>query len=1057
MGKKANKNITIIDYLEKKTFEKPQNIAYIFNNEKITYNNLLEKVNGFAGYLLEQGVKKGDIVGVCLNRSIEMVIGLLAIIKIKATYLPIDIKYPLKRISFMLNHARVKYLVTDDIYSAKLDISEVKKIYITNNNIKKCDIAQIVPEEENADYCAYVIYTSGSTGVPKGVQVGNTSLINVLQSTVEVLNLTMSDTILAVTTISFDIAALELFICLLVGAKCVIASDFEKMDGNLLNTIFERYHVSIMQATPTHFKLLIQTGWRGSKDVRLLCGGEPLDYMTAKILLERSKELWNMYGPTETTIWSTMTKISSPDLITISSPIANTVIYICTKDMQQVDCNQVGEMYIGGIGVSWGYLYDKELTRERYIQSPFPAYKGILFRTGDLVKKTQNNEIIFIGRQDSQVKHKGYRIELGEIDTHLSTISGIEYTTTILEEDSGYTLLNCLVKTEQNFELIEKKILEVAKSELPYYMRPDKISFLKTLPLTDNGKVDRNILKNAKILDKYLYKNRKVFIQNTDDLHKFNSNPHSRIVSKIVSQIHGGQVAEQDNLVDLGFDSLKMAEVVTSLRLNGYEVDFGIFEKCLTISDIAQYLEGCCRKEKDDTIVEYSIMPSDISDKIVLRKLNNPDTNLRIKALFPTTLCQHCMIQYSLMYKGSKAYNQVVVHKIYGTLNVEKCKEAFSNLVRKCDLFNSVYLAGYKTSYRATVDLIKPDALIEFIDILPTGIWKIIKESVDANYNLGNHLSFLLKIVHVNEHEYFFIWSYHHVLFDGYSIEKIIEIFWELYRGACFNEKISVSINNTNQYIYWVKRQVISLEAKQFWKESTNLLMLTETNKIENKKRPTLESIDTQGELLWTVKEELTSDFMKRLKSIHVLPHAGIKAVWAIVWHKVLKKQIVSFGNVLSGRSSCLPEHRELIGVMINIVPVCFDFRKSMTFHDFLQETQKEHVMQMKYEYFPLDAIGWPVKKIYDAMDCIIVYNHPSTLISNVNNRILSPLNLRINNEKTYDIINCELSLSFSYDRQLQIQASYNRKFYTEQDVKSMMHSFEKTLRDINDEINALI
>ena len=233
--------------------------------------------------------------------------------------------------------------------------------------------------------------------------------------------------------------------------------------------------------------------------------------------------------------------------------------------------------------------------------------------------------------------------------------------------------------------------------------------------------------------------------------------------------------------------------------------------------------------------------------------------------------------------------------------------------------------------------------------------------------------------------------------------------------------------------------------------------MLTETNKIENKKRPTLESIDTQGELLWTVKEELTSDFMKRLKSIHVLPHAGIKAVWAIVWHKVLKKQIVSFGNVLSGRSSCLPEHRELIGVMINIVPVCFDFRKSMTFHDFLQETQKEHVMQMKYEYFPLDAIGWPVKKIYDAMDCIIVYNHPSTLISNVNNRILSPLNLRINNEKTYDIINCELSLSFSYDRQLQIQASYNRKFYTEQDVKSMMHSFEKTLRDINDEINALI
>ena len=1057
MEKTTNDNVTLIDYLEKNAFENPQNIAFVYKEKTITYKSLLEKVNVFAGYLLKQGVKKGDIVAVCLKRSIEMVIGLLAIMKIRATYLPIDKKYPSKRIIYMLNHAGVKYLVTDDENSVKINISEIKKIYFADNYIEKRSISKTVFEEQCDDYCAYVIYTSGSTGIPKGVQIGNTSLMNVLQSTAKVLNLTLNDTMLAITTISFDIAALELFVCILVGAKCVIASDFEKKDGSLLNTIFIKHHISIMQATPTHFKLLIQTGWNGSKYVRLLCGGEPLDSRTAQTLLERSKELWNMYGPTETTIWSTMTKILSPDRISIGNPIANTVIYICTKDMRKVDYNQVGEIYIGGIGVSWGYLYDKERTMEKFIESPFPEYKGILFRTGDLAKKTQNGEILFVGRQDTQVKHKGYRIELGEIDAHLSTIPGVEFIGTILEVNNGYTWLHCLVKTDRKIEIMRKEILKVAKSELPYYMWPDKISFLKTLPLTDNGKIDRNILKNTKQLDKYLYKNIETSAQNVNNLNEANENSCTHIVSKIASKIYGGQVTEQDNLIDLGFDSLKMAEVVTSLRLNGYKVDFGIFETCSTISDIAEYIKNCRKKEKDETIFEQGINLSDISDKIVLRKLNKLQTDKRIKALFPTTLCQHNMIQYALMYKRSKAYNQAIVHKIYGSLNIEKCKEAFSTMIKKCDLFNSIYLSGSETSYRVIIDMVSINSLIEFVDKSTVDIQTTIKNALNINYTLSNYTSFLLKIVHVNKNEYIFIWSYHHVLFDGYSIEKIIEIFWKLYRCACLSEEVEVSIRTTNQYIYWVKRQIASSDAKQFWRASTTPLMLSETNKIENKMRPTVETIDTQSELLWTVREELVSAFMGHLKNIHVLPHAGIKAVWAIVLHKVLKNDIVSFGNVLSGRSSCLPEHRDLIGVMINVVPICIDFRNILTFRDFLMEMQKRHVMEMKYEYFPLDAIGWTIKKLYDAMDCIIAYNRPSLLIDNINNRILAPLNLKICNEKTYDIINCKVSLSFSYDRQLQIQVLYNRKFYTEQDIKDMMHLFEITLQDINNDIDALI
>lgn len=344
---------------------------------------------------------------------------------------------------------------------------------------------------------AYILYTSGSTGQPKGVEITHRALVNFLSSIRQEPGSSAGDIMLSVTTISFDIFGLELYVPLLTGARVEIAARAVAMDGRQLRALCEAVQPTIMQGTPATWRMLIEAGWRGSNRLTVLCGGESLPPDLAASLLDRSVALWNMYGPTETTIWSTIERIERTDReITIGRPIANTEVYILDQFLQPVPIGVSGELYIGGHGLARGYRGRPDLTRERFIPHPFshdPLAR--LYRTGDLARYCPDGRIVHLGRSDHQVKIRGFRIELGEIESALSRHQAVRQAVTIVRDDlQGVKQLVAYVVCQQGPVPSQAELRTFLRSVIPDYMVPSLFVFLETMPLTANNKVDRQAL-----------------------------------------------------------------------------------------------------------------------------------------------------------------------------------------------------------------------------------------------------------------------------------------------------------------------------------------------------------------------------------------------------------------------------------------------------------------------------------------------------------------------------------------------------------------------------------
>ena len=394
----------------------------MFEDDQLTYDELNRRANQLAHFLQARGVGPGVLVGVYMERALELPIALLGILKAGGAYLPVDPEFPRERIDYVLDHSQVSVLLTQERLKEQLGQTGATMICLdTGWQPISRESEQDPASETRPENLAYVIYTSGSTGKPKGVEIPHGAVVNLLASMQREPGLTEHDVLLAVTTFSFDISVLELFLPLAVGATTVIVSREVSSDGARIVEALERHQVTIMQATPTTWRLMIAAGWKGSDRLKVLCGGEALSKDLASDLLPRAASVWNMYGPTETTVWSTCYRLIDPKgPISIGRPIANTQIYILDPLLQPVPIGVPGEIYIGGAGVTRGYLKAPDLTAERFVANPFlqaPAVR--MYRTGDLGRYLPDGNIEFLGRTDNQVKFRGFRIELGEIEAAL--------------------------------------------------------------------------------------------------------------------------------------------------------------------------------------------------------------------------------------------------------------------------------------------------------------------------------------------------------------------------------------------------------------------------------------------------------------------------------------------------------------------------------------------------------------------------------------------------------------------------------------------------------------
>ncbi|HET8888637.1 MAG TPA: amino acid adenylation domain-containing protein [Candidatus Angelobacter sp.] len=471
----------------------PDAIAVTCEKQSLTYAQLNVRANQVAHWLQKHGIRPERLVALCLERSLDSVIALLGILKAGGAYVPLDPAFPRRRLAQILEESQPQVMITQP--SLQQMASSVSKHTLVMGAPALASMSRESPGSEVQSHnLAYVIFTSGSTGRPKGVQIEHRSLVNFLQAMRREPGLSANDILVAVTTFSFDIAGLEIFLPLIAGASAVIASHDIALDGRALRQLLQDSNATAMQATPVTWRILLESGWQGREGLKALCGGEAMPPELAREMIPRCSTLWNLYGPTETTIWSTISRVRSVENhIPIGRPIANTQVYIVDDQLRQLPAGAAGELLIGGEGLARGYLNQPELTAERFIPNPFnPDLTSRLYKTGDLCRFRRDGAIEYLGRNDNQVKIRGYRIELGDIEAALESHPRVKQAAAKVVEGPrreksivGYVVAPGVETHELRAYLGER---------LPKYMLPSSFVKLAELPLTPNRKVDRNAL-----------------------------------------------------------------------------------------------------------------------------------------------------------------------------------------------------------------------------------------------------------------------------------------------------------------------------------------------------------------------------------------------------------------------------------------------------------------------------------------------------------------------------------------------------------------------------------
>ncbi|WP_058188401.1 non-ribosomal peptide synthetase [Terracidiphilus gabretensis] len=469
----------------------PEAIAVEMGDRSLTYQDLDIESDRVAADLRSGGIGRGTIVGIYMQRSSNMVVGLLGILKAGAAYLPLDPALPSHRIEFMLSDAQVPLILTERELRDTLPATAA--VIWPIEDVSKEGDAQ-VPDDVCSSDLAYLIYTSGSTGNPKGTEIQHEAFVNLLRSMLKDPGLRKEDTLVAITTISFDIAGLEIFGPLMCGAKLVLATREQTVDPELLAELLNSTGATVVQATPSTWRMLVESGWTGRPMLRMWCGGEALSLNLAESLLARGSELWNLYGPTETTIWSSVHRIRSGETqILIGRPITNTQMYILDDNLEPAPPGVAGELHISGDGVARGYWRRPELTASRFLPDPFDTIDARrMYRTGDLARYRRDGQIQLLGRTDHQIKLRGHRIEPGEIEIAMERHPAVRQAVVVLDGEGIEQRLVAYVRFEGSDDA--DQLRSWLHPILPDYMVPSMIVPLQEVPLTPNGKIDRKRL-----------------------------------------------------------------------------------------------------------------------------------------------------------------------------------------------------------------------------------------------------------------------------------------------------------------------------------------------------------------------------------------------------------------------------------------------------------------------------------------------------------------------------------------------------------------------------------
>jgi amino acid adenylation domain-containing protein len=909
------------EYFERQAANTPDAVAVTFGAEQLTYRELNARANRLAHALRRLGVGADVLVGLLVERSLEMVIGLLGILKAGGAYLPLDPSYPPERLAFMLEDSAVPVLLTQQHLREHLPAHQAEVLCLDSEWPDR-----IAPEStENpatlsvGEHLSYTIYTSGSTGRPKGVQLTQRALSNLLTGMRKLLGLTKQDVWLAVTSLSFDIATLELCLPLIVGARIVLVGRETAADGAALSACLRECGASIMQATPSSWRMLVEAGWTGSGRLKILCGGEALKRELSDALLARCAggDVWNGYGPTETTIYSLLSVVEDEGRITIGRPLANTQVYVLDSHMQPVPVGVAGELYIGGDGLARGYLKRPELTAERFIPDPFSSERGArMYRTGDLVRYLRDGAIEYLGRNDFQVKVRGYRIELGEIESvlaqHPAVLQGVVMAR---ESEAGdIRLAAYLVANTGQPWPGQAELHSFLHERLPAFMIPSAFMLMDALPLTPNAKVDRKALP-APIWGQ---------TESAAAAHIAPRNPFEEVLAGIWSQVLGVErVGVDDNFFEAGGHSLLATSFVSRVReVFQIELPLRRLFETPTLAGIAESIQAI---KQDGRGFETAALEASARD-----------------GELPLSFSQQRLWFLEQLTPGTSAYNIAGALRLRGLLDVAALEQSLNEIIRRHEILRTTFVTidgrpaqTIASSLKLTLPLTSLEHLTEAEQEAEGR--RLMTEETRHSFDLTHGPLLRASLLRFNEQEHVLCLNMHHIVGDGWSVGILMRELTTLYGAFVGGERTplpALPIQYADFAIWqrqWLEGQVIESQLTYWKRQLAGALPVLELPTA--RPRPPVQTFAGGRELL-LLSEDLTDALKALSRREGVTVFITLLAVFKILLHRLTGQNDIIVGSPIAGRNRAETEH--LIGIFINTLVLRTDLSGNPGFRELL-------------------------------------------------------------------------------------------------------------------------
>ena len=924
--------------LESRTSVHPERVAAVHGEHHLTYGELSARSNALAEQLSDRGLGRDSLIAVSLERSLEMLTAVLATFRLGSAYLPLDPVLPAERRSWMIADAAPDLLIVSGLSPALGAVGVSPQVFnlqvaASARSPARSGAAAGAPsqDEPTAGQPAYVIYTSGSTGRPKGVQVSHGALANFLASMAREPGLDEGDSILSVTTLSFDIAALELFLPLWVGARTHMLSATEAADGKQLAAALLSSRASHLQATPATWRMLLESGWDGDPELVALCGGEALDSALGAEITKICRQLWNLYGPTEATVWSALQSITGSDQISIGRPIANTQIALLDRRFQAVPIGVVGELYIGGQGLADGYLRRPALTAERFLPDGLSALPGRrLYRTGDLARCRPNGQIDCLGRVDHQVKVRGFRIELGEIEVVLARHPGVRQAVVVAwSGDDRDVQLVAHVLAEEGEPPRISALRSWLTRRLPAYMLPAAYVFHESLPLTPSGKVDRSRLLAASSA------------AGDEGSRVSPRTPTEDVLAGLwAAVLKRPRVGVFDHFFELGGHSLQATRLMARIR-ETFEVDIPLHQlfQRPVLADFAEVIEA---RRGITTIPLPPLAPADP------------------QGAFPLSPAQERLWLYDRVQPGSWAYNMPAIVRLSGTLDLAALEASIREILRRHAVLRSAYVEradGVVQEERA-VDLPLPVVDLAYLTAADRRRLEssLAGDEARAHFRLERAPQLRALLLRTAENQHALVITAHHISADAGSMEIFFDELAKLYESyVTFTpaplEELPIAYGD---YATWQVERLsdeVLKDSFDYWRQQLADLPAT-TMPFD---RPRSATPSFRGASCRRVVEGRVVARLRALAAESTTPFVALLAAFQALIGRWCGMPDVAVGTPVANRSH--QESEPLIGLFVNMLVLRSDLADHPTYRCLLDRVRRDVLAGHHHRWVPFETL----------------------------------------------------------------------------------------------------